>query len=850
MASDQVQYPVELEEEPAVTEERKTVADTASGAEIPLPVLAPTKPELSARDEPLQLLRRFHLGGPTEPSELERVGEEIVPALLAPYQDTSKIRYEFPLLLFPAGDWEQERLAASLADFVKEIISGFAPATDQARILKDNLARIEKFVKEALNDSTSMVDAVELLTRAASAMQEELGLDDANRKNLQDGLDKMLAAVPQGSHILGYGEHATVHLFLHATRHRLVPRRRAFAFHVNQVVQQLRALLEVERRKSPGALKPEAIETAVGKAGSQFIDPVALAKTMGHIKGTQTIAADRRDRIEKSLQVLESFLDGKAPPLVILVHDGTVASTWVEGETDYELEKSNDPSLAASSLFEHKSAGLSQVFRSLRIAELELSQSYEADLHDPWFASFNWEAFSREELQLLPVVAALDHADHIASKGLWSFSRLLRSGRPAQLLVLVTPGQNPGTEPGEDPLASYRFELGYTGISHREALVAQSSLARPQHLIEGFLRALDTTRTGLHLLSTGAGTSSSFNPWLSAGAALEGRAHPFFRYNPEAGLSWAQSVDFAENPEPESDWPSHPLEYREADSEGTQSTFVAFTFADFALLDPTLREHFRLVPEGYTRDELTPVDAYLTLDPGQAIKYVPFIWGIDGESRLRRLVLSRELVLSCRDRLGYWQTLQSLAGVKNEYADTAAKLARDEALAEAAEERKNLVAAQEEEVARVREETAGQVMGRLTDVLMGLDLTQTQVAAPRPASAPSESAPGAEAPADAPAAVAEAAPAAAEEEEEVSFDEPWIDTMLCTSCNDCMKFNALVFVYNENKQALIGDAKAGTFEQLVMAAEKCPARCIHPGKPLNPDEPNLDELIERAKPFN
>jgi hypothetical protein len=35
-----------------------------------------------------------------------------------------------------------------------------------------------------------------------------------------------------------------------------------------------------------------------------------------------------------------------------------------------------------------------------------------------------------------------------------------------------------------------------------------------------------------------------------------------------------------------------------------------------------------------------------------------------------------------------------------------------------------------------------------------------------------------------------------------------------------------------------------------MAAEKCPARCIHPGKPLNPDEPNLDELIERAKPFN
>jgi hypothetical protein len=36
----------------------------------------------------------------------------------------------------------------------------------------------------------------------------------------------------------------------------------------------------------------------------------------------------------------------------------------------------------------------------------------------------------------------------------------------------------------------------------------------------------------------------------------------------------------------------------------------------------------------------------------------------------------------------------------------------------------------------------------------------------------------------------------------------------------------------------------------VAAAEKCPAHCIHPGKPLNPDEPNLEELIQRAEPFN
>ena len=62
--------------------------------------------------------------------------------------------------------------------------------------------------------------------------------------------------------------------------------------------------------------------------------------------------------------------------------------------------------------------------------------------------------------------------------------------------------------------------------------------------------------------------------------------------------------------------------------------------------------------------------------------------------------------------------------------------------------------------------------------------------------------------------------------------------------------NSLLFVYNENKQARIGDPKAGTYAQLVQAAEKCPSRCIHPGKPLDADEPGLDELIERARPFN
>ena len=58
-----------------------------------------------------------------------------------------------------------------------------------------------------------------------------------------------------------------------------------------------------------------------------------------------------------------------------------------------------------------------------------------------------------------------------------------------------------------------------------------------------------------------------------------------------------------------------------------------------------------------------------------------------------------------------------------------------------------------------------------------------------------------------------------------------------------------MFAYNENKQAYIADVTAGTYAQLVEAAESCQVSIIHPGKPRDPNEPNLPELMQRAEAF-
>ena len=110
------------------------------------------------------------------------------------------------------------------------------------------------------------------------------------------------------------------------------------------------------------------------------------------------------------------------------------------------------------------------------------------------------------------------------------------------------------------------------------------------------------------------------------------------------------------------------------------------------------------------------------------------------------------------------------------------------------------------------------------------------------------------APAEAPAEIiaeSEAEPEEPDEEEvALSFDEPWLDTAACTTCDDCMGINKMMFAYNDDKQAILKDPKAVTYADLVEAAEICPAKCIHPGKPLDPNESGLEELIARAEPFN
>ncbi len=689
-------------------------------------------------------LRRFHLGVPSpagSDSELERVGEGLLPALLHSFRGAPRVRSDYPLYLPPleaAGEGSGCLAFSALLERLERALEG--EGRPAGTLLHDNLRRLERHAAEiagrAPGTAEAPVGARELLAAAGAAMVAELALAPGDRETLAADLDRLAAAIPEGGRLLG----ATAGVPLVLARHAILvcqrPAREAFAREARDLAARAEAILDADRRNDPSSRRPGGAG-AMGAAGGRHFDPAALAGVLGERRGSERLEPARRAALEASRETLRQAAARVPSPAVHLVHDGTVswlpAEAEISGGSGWSLLESADPCRSAAELFDREAEAVVEALRAARRVRLESEGSYQGERHEAQEASLaalDWQALSREELALLPPVLAVESAGELAGRGMVSLSKLLLSGRPVQVLLEIDPAGNPGSAPapGEEaagePLAGFRFEPAFLGVALREAFVAQSSLSRPLHLAAGLARAAAGTRSGLHVVAgDGArqtGLGSSLDRVVAAGAAVDGRAHPLFAYDPEAGLSWAERMSFDGNPEPAEDWPIHALEVEGAGG-SPETLSLAFTFADFALLSETLAGGFRRVPDAVAADGLVPVPEWLALDSEAALEAVPFFWAVEGGGRMVRLALSRPLALACRDRLAFWRTLQELAGVKSEYVRRARAAIEGEAAMRIAAERERLEAAHGTEIERVRREAAEEVADRLTAALVGVD---------------------------------------------------------------------------------------------------------------------------------
>jgi hypothetical protein len=305
--------------------------------------------------------------------------------------------------------------------------------------------------------------------------------------------------------------------------------------------------------------------------------------------------------------------------------------------------------------------------------------------------------------------------------------------------------------------------------------------------------------------------------------ALASRVFPAFAYNPAAGPDWAQRLRLLGNPQPDAIWPVHDLHYADASLARVVEP-AAITPLDLALCDPARGRHFARTPVEHW-DGL--VSAAHWLDGASAADgAAPFVPAVDSQGGLLKLAVDDALVREARRVAEAWQRLRQLDELKHEPVRVVEVPAPGVAMAGGTPAATTPVAA----AAAPAPGSAAPAPG-------------SAAAAPGSAAAP---APGSAAAPAEPLSVGEAETAA---QPERNPDEAYIETWRCTTCNECTGINARMFAYNENRQAYIKDVAAGTYRDLVNAAESCQVAIIHPGKPRDPNEPGLDELIERAQPF-
>jgi pyruvate-ferredoxin/flavodoxin oxidoreductase len=550
------------------------------------------------------------------------------------------------------------------------------------------------------------------------------------------------------------------------------------------------------------------------------------------------------------------------------------------------------PSIAIG-VFEGHMRKMGDNFISIRRAELLLSDDYDEASHEQEFVEFSWKQFTTEEFDLCPPVLAMGGDGAMLDIGFQNVSRLLASGKPIRVVVLDTQvysntgGQacTSGFTGQVADMSAYgkaqhgkeeaRKEMALIALAHRGAYVLQTSQASPAHMIEGIIKGLHYKGPAIFSLYTPCpvehGLADEMAPH-AARLALESRAFPFMVYDPSAGDSWAECVDLNGNPEIDEDWPSYELKY--TDEEGADQTLeLPLTVADWAATENRFKKQFKKIKRDGWSDDQIPFHEFMRMSREERAGKTPFINLLGRDGKLDRMAAATEMVTLAEDRLLFWDQLRELAGYKvapsvrdqityeleDEFDQKAASIrAEYEAkILELKTTYPQIIARKMAEgliaSSRGGEDKVGEVLKRASttpglrpvtftadqEALVSGDGGGTAVAAP-PAPVGTAA-----------TEVMEAPPTVEEDEDDDALVmDPYIDTARCTSCNECTNINKKLFAYNDAKQAYIKDAKAGTFAEIVQAAERCTAKIIHPGTPLNPRERDIEKWIERAKPFN
>jgi hypothetical protein len=562
-----------------------------------------------------------------------------------------------------------------------------------------------------------------------------------------------------------------------------------FRQRLQRLILKLSAILQADVEKSVRGVAADRLQATIGPGFAGAIDFDAMSRMLTKSQPRDTMPAARKRRIADLLRVLKA------------------QRFYTEGAADATVQPYGfvfDGCGNALRAYRERLPKLVELARALVIADLEIDGQYSPERHDAVFEAYGAAGLDAAELAVFPDYLVCIADGELDAQENTRLMEILSSGLPIKVLLQVDDLTDSTSEPGMQAPGMRSRQLASLAMGLNEVYVLQSSASNLFQFRERLHKGVTYRGPALFSVYTGANAKAAgLPPYLMAAAAMESRAFPAFTYDPSAGANWAARFCLQANSQVDLDWPVKGFAYEDEQHQGVTQD-LAFTVVDFLAADRRYAAQLARVPREKWNGSMIAVDETLAKERKGLPDKVPSVLMVDGQNRLQKVLVTQSLIRQASRCREMWHSLQELGGIHNSHAEQL--LAREQ---KAWEERM-----------RKEAEVAAPVSAPVVAQLVATT------------AAPSSAAP----------AVAEVV-----EEPERNPDEAYIETERCSTCNECTQINNKMFAYNANQQAYIADINAGTYAQLVEAAESCQVAIIHPGKPRNPNEPGLEELLKRAE---
>ena len=522
----------------------------------------------------------------------------------------------------------------------------------------------------------------------------------------------------------GSGAKLALRLVLATFEARQAPRFREFE---KQVKASRDRILRLIRDVLAGALPADDMEAL--SRGLEGIDSrqAELGAFLGEAEQAMTSAVDTT-RLRRLVDLAKALTDlawrlaqgrqglGRAHTGLVLSATGpagwTVAFPHNPFAGPVAWDASGDGAMLAAGLLEGQLRQATEGLILMRKAAVELDRPEEAGRLWSDLERLRWRALTDDERALCPALLLAGHTGLLGGRGLGQLLQMLGSDLPMRVLLLADLDLGLAGPGGDDTegatIDAPGIDLGLLAMAQRDTCIAQTSLGASQHLTESVEMALAARGPAVLHIHAPSPARHGFATDLTlqrARKAVDARAFPLFRYDPQAAGVFGSRLSLDGNPAPREAWSG-------------SSEDGAYTLAHWALGEDRFAHLFEPLAED-APDPL-PLADFLALPEQERRNKTPFVEQAVNGDQLRRLCVSARLVRGCSQRLQDWRMLQELAGLVTPFTERV----RQEAEQQVAEARRAQLAQQqqdcEQRVAGLKQEIQQQNREAVRERLMQL----------------------------------------------------------------------------------------------------------------------------------